>query len=102
MEYVKGMWRMLQHHTPDDYVLATSTARNVRDFVEHCLGGVDFDWQQHVRIDESYLRPTELDALIGDASKAQDPSSGRPRPSLPGSRRSWPTPSSRRWRRAER
>jgi len=71
-EYVEGMWRMLQHHEPDDFVLATGTAFTVRDFAEHCFGRVDLDWRDHVKFDETYLRPTEVDALIGDPSKAEN------------------------------
>jgi GDPmannose 4,6-dehydratase len=71
-EYVEGMWRMLQHDEPDDYVLATGTAYTVRDFAEHCFGHVGLDWRDHVKFDQTYLRPTEVDALIGDASKADD------------------------------
>jgi GDPmannose 4,6-dehydratase len=70
-EYVEGMWRMLQADVGDDYVLATGTATSVREFVEYCFGHVNLDWERHVRFDEGYLRPTEVDALIGDASKAQ-------------------------------
>ena len=71
-EYVEGMWRMLQHDEPGDYVLATNTAYTVRDFAEHCFGRVDLDWRDHIKFDETYLRPTEVDALIGDASKAEN------------------------------
>jgi GDPmannose 4,6-dehydratase len=67
---VEGMWRMLQADTADDYVLATGTATTVREFVEYCFAHVGLDWESHVRFDETYLRPTEVDALIGDASKA--------------------------------
>ncbi len=70
-EYVEGMWRMLQADRADDYVLATGTATTVREFVEYCFSHVNVDWESHVRFDEGYLRPTEVDALIGDASKAQ-------------------------------
>jgi GDPmannose 4,6-dehydratase len=70
-EYVEGMWRMLQHDEPDDFVLATGTAYTVQDFAEHCFGRVDLDWRDYVTFDETYLRPTEVDALIGDASKAE-------------------------------
>jgi len=71
-EYVEGMWRMLQHDQPDDYVLATGTAYTVRDFAEHCFGHVDLDWREHVKFDDTYLRPTEVDSLVGDAGKAED------------------------------
>lgn len=69
-EYVEGMWRMLQADEPDDFVLATGCAYTVRDFVVAAFERADLDWQKHVRFDERYLRPTEVDALIGDASKA--------------------------------
>jgi GDPmannose 4,6-dehydratase len=70
-EYVEGMWRMLQAPEPADYVLATGTATTVREFTAWCFERVGLDWQDHVRFDQTYLRPTEVDALIGDASKAQ-------------------------------
>lgn len=70
-EYVEGMWRMLQHDTPQDFVLATGTAYSVRDFVRMAFEHVDLDWEQYVKHDERYERPTEVDALIGDASKAE-------------------------------
>jgi GDPmannose 4,6-dehydratase len=70
-EYVEGMWRMLQADEPDDYVLATGTAYTVRDFVELAFEQAGLDWQEHVRFDPRYLRPSEVDALIGDASKAE-------------------------------
>src|ERR1700712_2486622 len=69
-EYVEGMWRMLQADTPSDYVLATGTAYSVRDFLQFCFEAVGLDWQQYVRSDPRYLRPSEVDALVGDASKA--------------------------------
>ena len=69
-EYVEGMWRMLQADEPSDYVLATGTSHTVRDFLRFCFEAVGLDWQQHVRFDERYLRPTEVDSLVGDASKA--------------------------------
>jgi GDPmannose 4,6-dehydratase len=70
-EYVEGMWRMLQADEPADYVLATSTAHTVRDFTRFCFEQVGLDWQRYVRFDERYVRPTEVDALIGDYSKAR-------------------------------
>jgi GDPmannose 4,6-dehydratase len=71
-EYVEGMWRMLQHDEPDDFVLATGTAYTVRDFAEHCFARVGLDWADHIKFDETYLRPTEVNALIGDATRAAD------------------------------
>ncbi|WP_149830698.1 GDP-mannose 4,6-dehydratase [Streptomyces tailanensis] len=69
-EYVEGMWRMLQQDGPDDYVVATGVSYSVRDFVEHCFAHVGLDWRDHVLFDERYLRPAEVDDLVGDASKA--------------------------------
>ncbi|MFZ2013539.1 MAG: GDP-mannose 4,6-dehydratase [Nocardioides sp.] len=69
-EYVEGMWRMLQADEPDDYVLATGTSLSVRGFLEESFGHAGLDWQDHVRFDERYLRPSEVDALRGDPGKA--------------------------------
>ncbi|MFX1757355.1 GDP-mannose 4,6-dehydratase [Rhodococcus sp. As11] len=71
-EYVEGMWRMLQADEPDDFVLATGEAYSVRDFLEVAFEHAGLNWEDHVKFDERYLRPTEVDSLIGDASKAQD------------------------------
>jgi len=71
-EYVEGMWRMLQEDTPDDYVLATNTAYTVKDFLQFSFEAVGLDWEKYVKFDERYLRPTEVDALIGDYSKAKN------------------------------
>jgi len=70
-EYVEGMWRMLQHDTPQDFVLATGTSYTVRDFVQMAFDHVGLDWEKYVKHDARYERPTEVDALIGDASKAE-------------------------------
>ncbi len=69
-EYVEGMWRMLQAQEPSDFVLATGTSHSVRDFVQFCFDAVELDWEKYVEIDPRYFRPTEVDALIGDHSKA--------------------------------
>jgi GDPmannose 4,6-dehydratase len=71
-EYVEAMWRMLQHDTPDDFVVATNTAYTVKDFLELSFSHAGLDWEKYVKFDERYLRPTEVDSLIGDASKARD------------------------------
>jgi GDPmannose 4,6-dehydratase len=71
-EYAEGMWRMLQADEPDDYVLATGVEFSVRDFVVTAFEHAGLDWERHVRFDERYLRPTEVDALVGDATKAQE------------------------------
>ncbi|MDF0530639.1 GDP-mannose 4,6-dehydratase [Tsukamurella sp. 8F] len=69
-EYVEGMWRMLQADEPDDYCLATGAAYSVRDFLTTAFEHAGLNWEDHVRIDERYLRPTEVDSLIGDPGKA--------------------------------
>ncbi|QZY28781.1 GDP-mannose 4,6-dehydratase [Nocardioides coralli] len=71
-EYVEGMWRMLQADEPEDYVLATGGSFTVRDFVVAAFEHAGLDWEKHVRFDERYLRPTEVDALVGDATKAKE------------------------------
>lgn len=70
-EYVEGMWRMLQADEPDDYVLATGVGLTVREFLKIAFAQAGLDWERHVRYDERYLRPTEVDALVGDASRAR-------------------------------
>jgi GDPmannose 4,6-dehydratase len=70
-EYVEAMWLMLQADEPDDFVVATGTAYSVRDFVQFSFEHVGLDWKKYVKYDERYERPTEVDALIGDSSKAE-------------------------------
>jgi GDPmannose 4,6-dehydratase len=70
-EYVEAMWLMLQHDEPLDLVVATGQSNTVKDFVELAFDEVGLDWQKYVELDPRYLRPTEVDALIGDASMAQ-------------------------------
>ncbi|MGJ9372057.1 GDP-mannose 4,6-dehydratase [Nesterenkonia sp. CF4.4] len=70
-EYVEGMWRMLQVDTPDDYVLATGVGYTIRDFLETSFSHAGLNWQDYVKFDERYLRPTEVDALVGDPSRAK-------------------------------
>jgi len=69
-EYVEAMWLMLQRDEPDDYVIATGETHTVRELCETAFGLAGLDWERYVRIDEQYLRPTEVDELCGDASKA--------------------------------
>lgn len=71
-EYVEAMWMMLQHDTPDDYVVATGTDYTVRDFLQLSFEHVGLDWEKYVKFDERYLRPTEVDALVGDSSRARN------------------------------
>ncbi|MFA3842792.1 GDP-mannose 4,6-dehydratase [Streptomyces aureus] len=77
-EYVEAMWLMLQQKEPVDYVIATGSSYSVRDFVECSFAHVGLDWREHVRFDERYLRPSEVDDLVGDASKAAHDLGWRP------------------------
>ena len=70
-DYVEGMWRMLQHSEPDDFVVATGEAYSVRDFAEAAFSHAGLDWREYVEVDPTYFRPTEVDYLCGDASKAR-------------------------------
>ncbi len=71
-EYVESMWLMLQQDAGSDYVVATGVGATVRDFAEASFSRIGLNWQDHVEIDPRYIRPTEVDALIGDASKASN------------------------------
>lgn len=71
-EYVEGMWRILQHDEPDDYVLATNETHTVREFVEAAFGHVGLDWNEFVKYDARYERPAEVDLLIGSPAKAKE------------------------------
>jgi GDPmannose 4,6-dehydratase len=71
-EYVHGMWQAMQRPAGDDYVLATGVSASVRDFAKAAFARAGLDWDSHVRTDDRYLRPTEVDALRGDASKARE------------------------------
>ncbi|MBA7472462.1 GDP-mannose 4,6-dehydratase [subsurface metagenome] len=70
-DYVEAMWLMLQQDKPDDYVVATGESHSVREFVAEVFSHLDLDWQKYVEIDQRYFRPTEVDYLQGDASKAK-------------------------------
>jgi GDPmannose 4,6-dehydratase len=70
-EYVEAMWLMLQQPKGDDFVIATGESATVRQFAEVAFSRANLDWQKYVKIDERYLRPSEVDSLVGDASKAQ-------------------------------
>ena len=69
-EYVVAMWQMLQADAPDDYVIGTGTDLSVKDFVRLSFEHADLDWEKYVRFDERYIRPTEVDTLVADSSKA--------------------------------
>ncbi len=71
-DYVEGMWMMLQHDKPDDFVLATGETQTIRQFLDYTFGHLDLDWNKYVEIDPRYFRPTEVDLLLGDPSKAKN------------------------------
>src|SRR2546428_1023182 len=70
-EYVEAMWRMLQQDEPDDYVVATGETHAVQEFVEEAFSYAGLDWRDYVELDPKYYRPSEVDLLVGDASKAK-------------------------------
>ena len=70
-DYVRAMWLMLQQDQPDDYVIATNETHSVKEFLEIAFGYVNLDWQKYTKFDERYLRPAEVDILIGDPTKAR-------------------------------
>ena len=71
-DYVRAMWLMLQQEQPDDYVIATGETYSIKDFLEIAFGCVNLKWQDYVEFDQRYLRPTEVDLLIGDPTKAKE------------------------------
>ena len=78
-DYVEAMWMMLQHDRPDDYVIATGETHSVREFLDEAFGHLDLDWKKYVEVDPRYFRPTEVDLLLGDASKARKTLGWKPR-----------------------
>ncbi|MBI3357876.1 MAG: GDP-mannose 4,6-dehydratase [Nitrospirae bacterium] len=70
-DYIEAMWMMLQAKTPNDYVIATGETHTVKEMLELAFDRLQLDWRKHVKIDSKYYRPTEVDLLIGDASKAK-------------------------------
>lgn len=83
-EYVEAMWLMLQQPQPDDYVVATGETHSVREFLEEAFALVGLDWQKYVVHDPRYLRPAEVDLLIGDASKAERQLGWKPKTTFKG------------------
>ncbi|GJM39163.1 MAG: GDP-mannose 4,6-dehydratase [Acidimicrobiales bacterium] len=71
-DYVDAMWRMLQRDTPEDYVVCTGETHSVREFCELAFDHVGLNWEKYVVVDETFMRPAEVDLLVGDASKAAD------------------------------
>ncbi len=78
-DYVEAMWLMLQQDTPDDYVIATGESHTVRECLDVAFGALGLDWNQYVELDPRYLRPTEVDHLHGDATKAREKLGWKPR-----------------------
>ncbi len=70
-DYVEAMWLMLQHGEPEDFVIATGQTQSIRDFLDYCFEALDLDWHEYVEIDPRYFRPSEVDLLLGDYSKAK-------------------------------
>ena len=70
-DYVEGMWLMLQHDTPEDFVLATGQTQSIKEFLSYAFEYLKLDWNDHVEIDPRYFRPTEVNLLLGDCSKAK-------------------------------
>ena len=81
-DYVEAMWLMLQHPEPEDFVIATGTVHSVRRLVEVAFGHVGLNPANHVRIDERFIRPAEVEHLVGDASKAREKLGWEPRTSF--------------------
>jgi GDPmannose 4,6-dehydratase len=78
-DYVEAMWLMLQHPEPGDFVVATGEAHSVREFLDEAFGQAGLEWQKYVEIDPQYFRPTEVDYLLGDPSKATSTLGWRPK-----------------------
>jgi GDPmannose 4,6-dehydratase len=70
-DYVQAMWMMLQQDQPDDYVIATGETHTVQEFVEIAFGRAGLNWEEHVKLDPKFIRPAEVDLLIGDPAKAK-------------------------------
>jgi GDPmannose 4,6-dehydratase len=81
-DYVEAMWRMLQHSEPNDFVIATGKAYSVREFLEEAFSYAGLDWSKYVEVDPAYFRPTEVDYLLGDSSKARRALNWEPRTSF--------------------
>jgi GDPmannose 4,6-dehydratase len=83
-DYVETMWLMLQQGKPDDYVIATGESHSVREFLDEVFGYLDLDWQKYVEIDPRYYRPSEVDFLQGDSSKARKNLKWKPKVTFKG------------------
>ena len=81
-DYVEGMWLMLQHDTPDDWVLATGETHTVKEFLQKAFEYVDLDWEKYVQTSEKYFRPNEVEHLLGDSTKARQELNWSPKTSF--------------------
>lgn len=81
-DYIEAMWMMLQQDHPDDYVIATNETHTVKEFVELAFGHADLDWKKYVKLDERFMRPAEVDLLIGDYAKAKQKLGWEPKTSF--------------------
>jgi GDPmannose 4,6-dehydratase len=81
-DYVEAMWLLLQQDEPGDFVIATGEARSVKEFLDEAAKGYDLDWHKYVETDPRYLRPTEVDYLLGDATRAREKLGWKPRVSF--------------------
>jgi len=82
-DYVRAMWLMLQQDTPDDFVISTGETHSVREFCELAFGHVDLNWEDYVVLDERFMRPAEVDLLVGDPSKAKKVLGWEPKVTFP-------------------
>jgi GDPmannose 4,6-dehydratase len=82
-DYVEAMWLMLQQETPDDYVICTGETHSVREFLELAFGHVNLNWEDHVVFDEAFMRPAEVDLLVGSYDKAEAQLGWTPKTSFP-------------------
>jgi GDPmannose 4,6-dehydratase len=83
-DYVQAMWKMLQQDEPDDYVIATGETHTVQEFVEIAFGHAGLNWEDHVKLDPKFIRPAEVDLLIGDPTKAKAELGWQPSVDFPG------------------
>jgi GDPmannose 4,6-dehydratase len=83
-DYVEAMWLMLQQDEPDDYVIATGETHSVREFLDEVFGCLDLDWEEYVEIDQRYFRPSEVDLLLGDPSRAREKLNWQPKVTFAG------------------
>jgi GDPmannose 4,6-dehydratase len=83
-DYVEAMWLMLQQDEADDYVIATGETHSVREFLDEVFGCLDLDWEEYVEIDQRYFRPSEVDLLLGDPTRAREKLGWQPKVTFAG------------------